>query len=121
LESLKKTRRIQKDRYDMADTGVPAFFPDADDPITDQAKSLPTDWATPPAPGEIITSEATGNTYTMGEKIGEGHFGLVFGCVDVWNNELAAKVMKPLGPYEKVKQSRRKQNSRNCNICVTHM
>jgi eukaryotic-like serine/threonine-protein kinase len=89
----------------MADTGVPAFFPDADDPITDQAKSLPTDWATPPAPGEIITSEATGNTYTMGEKIGEGHFGLVFGCVDVWNNELAAKVMKPLGPYEKVKQS----------------
>ena len=53
----------------------------------------------------MITSEATGNTYTMGEKIGEGHFGLVYSCVDVWNNSLAAKVMKPLGPYEKVKAS----------------
>ena len=39
----------------------------------------------------------------MGEKIGEGHFGLVFSCDDVWNNSLAAKVLKPLGPYEKVK------------------
>jgi len=59
----------------------------------------------PPAPGEVITSEATGNTYTMGEQIGEGHFGLVFGCLDVWNNNLAAKVLKPLGPYDKVKAS----------------
>jgi serine/threonine protein kinase len=65
----------------------------------------PSDWVTPPTPGEVITSELTGNSYTMGDKIGEGHFGLVYGCVDVWNNELAAKVMKPLGPYEKVKAS----------------
>lgn len=63
----------------------------------------PVNWVTPPTPGEVITSEATGNTYTMGEKIGEGNFGLVYACVDVWNNSLAAKVMKPLGPYEKVK------------------
>ena len=41
----------------------------------------------------------------MGLKIGEGHFGYVYNCVDVWNNSLAAKVMKPLGPYEKVKAS----------------
>lgn len=63
----------------------------------------PSNWVTPPTSGEVITSAATGNTYTMGEKIGEGHFGLVYACVDVWNNSLAAKVMKPLGPYEKVK------------------
>jgi serine/threonine-protein kinase len=48
---------------------------------------------------------ATGNTYTMGEKIGEGHFGVVFGCVDVWGNSLAAKVLKPIGTYEKVRSS----------------
>ena len=65
----------------------------------------PSDWVTPPTPGEGITSELTGNTYTMGEKIGEGYFGMVFGCIDVWNNEMAAKVMKPLEPYEKVKQA----------------
>jgi serine/threonine protein kinase len=61
------------------------------------------DWVKPPTPGEVITSELTNNSYTMGEKIGEGHFGLVFSCDDVWNNSLAAKVLKPLGPYEKVK------------------
>src|SRR5258708_21243765 len=60
-------------------------------------------WVVPPSVGEVITSEATGNTYTIGEKIGEGHFGLVYSCVDVWNNQLVVKVMKPLGPYEKVK------------------
>jgi serine/threonine-protein kinase len=58
-----------------------------------------------PTPGEVIVSEATNNSYTMGEKIGEGHFGVVYGCVDVWNNELAAKVMKPLLSYEEVKAS----------------
>lgn len=58
-----------------------------------------------PQPGEVITSLATGNTYTMAEMIGEGHFGVVFGCVDVWNNNLAAKVLKPIGTYEKVRAS----------------
>lgn len=65
----------------------------------------PADWVTPPTPGEVITSLATGNSYTMGEKIGEGHFGLVYGCRDFWNNDLAAKVLKPLDPYEKVKSA----------------
>jgi len=47
----------------------------------------------------------TKNTYTMGQKIGEGHFGIVFSAADVWGNQLAVKVMKPLGSYEKVKKS----------------
>lgn len=55
--------------------------------------------------GETITCEVTGNTYTMGSPIGEGHFGLVYECRDVWNNELAAKVLKPLAPYEKIRAS----------------
>jgi serine/threonine protein kinase len=54
----------------------------------------------PPTPGQTITSELTGNTYTMGEKIGEGFFGLVYSCVDVWNNHLAVKVLKGTAPYQ---------------------
>jgi serine/threonine protein kinase len=59
----------------------------------------------PPTPGEVITSLATNTTYTMGEQIGEGHFGVVYGCVDVWNNSLAAKVLKPLVPHDKLAAS----------------
>lgn len=58
-----------------------------------------------PAPGEAITSLATNNTYTIGDKIGEGSFGSVYGCVDVWNNDLAAKVLKPTGTYERVRSA----------------
>ncbi len=61
--------------------------------------------AVPPMAGELITSLATGNTYTMGAQIGEGNFGVVFGCVDVWGNDLAAKVLKPKGTYEDVRAS----------------
>ena len=56
-----------------------------------------------PAIGEVITSLATNNSYTIGNVIGEGSFGIVYGCTDVWGNELAAKVLKPIGTYEKVK------------------
>ena len=76
--------------------------PDASVPMPDPD---PFAAVTPPTPGEVITSEATGNTYTMGDKIGEGNFGLVYGCSDVWGNDLAAKVLKPSGPYERVKAS----------------
>jgi hypothetical protein len=48
-----------------------------------------------PAPGEVITSLATGTSYVMGEKIGEGYFGVVYECWDGWDNELAAKILKP--------------------------
>ena len=61
--------------------------------------------AVPPQPGEVITSLATGNTYTMGEQIGEGNFGVVYSCVDVWENDLAAKVLKPIATYNHVKAS----------------
>jgi serine/threonine-protein kinase len=53
----------------------------------------------------MITSLATHNSYTIGERIGEGTFGVVFGCQDNWGNDLAAKVLKPLGTYEKVRAS----------------
>jgi len=56
-----------------------------------------------PTPGEVITSLATGNSYTIGEQIAEGNFGIVYSCRDVWDNDLAAKVLKPIGTYEKVK------------------
>jgi hypothetical protein len=57
----------------------------------------------PPKPGQIITSLMTGNTYTMAEPIGEGFFGHVFGCTDSWDNQLAAKVLKPTLPHEILK------------------
>jgi len=57
-----------------------------------------------PTPGEVITSFRTQITYTIGDAIGEGHFGIVFSCRDQWENDLAAKVLKPVGrTYEKVK------------------
>ena len=65
----------------------------------------PAKMAIPPSIGEVITSMATGNSYTMGEKIGEGNFGVVYSCKDIWENDLAAKVLKPIGTYENVKAS----------------
>lgn len=58
-----------------------------------------------PTDGEQIISEATGNTYTIQTKIGEGNFGIAFRCEDVWGNELAAKILKPRDTYEKVRHS----------------
>lgn len=59
----------------------------------------------PPSPGEVITSMATGTTYTMGDRIGEGSFGVVYACTDMWNNDLAAKVLKPTRTYEEVQSA----------------
>jgi eukaryotic-like serine/threonine-protein kinase len=68
-------------------------------------QQLPLPVFTPPGQGEMITSSVTGNTYIIGESIGEGHFGVVFACSDTWGNELAAKVLKPRNqPYETIKQ-----------------
>lgn len=50
-----------------------------------------------PTSGEVITSFATGISYVMGDRMGEGYFGVVFGCSDGWNNDLAAKVLKATG------------------------
>lgn len=63
----------------------------------------------PPNPGETITSLLTRTTYTMGEKIGEGFFGLVFECVDVWDNNLAVKVLKGKAPYEVIEKAAREE------------
>ncbi|MDD2759594.1 MAG: protein kinase family protein [Methylomonas sp.] len=64
---------------------------------------VPVKRAIQPTVGEVITSLATGNSYTIGIQIGEGNFGIVYSCKDVWDNDLAAKVLKPIGSYEKVK------------------
>lgn len=62
-------------------------------------------YAVQPSSGESITSLATGNTYTIESRIGEGHFGVVYSCFDVWNNDLAVKVLKPNGSYDKVRDA----------------
>ncbi|HEY5298927.1 MAG TPA: protein kinase family protein [Verrucomicrobiae bacterium] len=68
---------------------------------------------TPPLPklfvlptlGLVITSALTKNSFTIGEKIGEGNFGMVYSCQDVWRNDLAVKVLKPTGSYEQVQKA----------------
>lgn len=77
----------------MTETPIPPLPPE------------PVKRAIQPTAGEVITSLATGNTYTIGAPIGEGNFGIVYSCKDVWENDLAAKVLKPIGSYEKVKSA----------------
>lgn len=55
-----------------------------------------------PTPGEVITSQLTGCTYTIGGEIGRGAFGIVFACIDDWNNHLAAKVLIPTKPPQEM-------------------
>lgn len=55
-----------------------------------------------PTPGESITSLLTGSTYQIGDPIGQGNFGIVDACVDDWNNQLAAKVLKPTKPPQEM-------------------
>lgn len=86
----------------MSNTNSPASQPQV--PET-PAASIPEKRIVTPSPGEIITSLATGNIFTMGQKIGEGHFGIVYECMDQWNNTLAAKVLKPIGTYDAVRES----------------
>jgi len=60
---------------------------------------------TPPTPGESIFNLNTKTTYTIGDPIGHGHFAVVYACKDDWNNDLAAKVLKPLGSHAEVVKS----------------
>ena len=55
-----------------------------------------------PTPGESIISLLTGATYEIGQPIGQGAFGIVYACVDDWNNQLAAKVLKPNKPPQEM-------------------
>jgi serine/threonine protein kinase len=57
-----------------------------------------------PTPGETITSLSTQISYVIGQRIGEGFFGVVFECSDGWHNHLAAKVLKETGTYEKLQK-----------------
>jgi serine/threonine protein kinase len=77
-------------------TSPPAPAPTAPPPPPTKSVILPKH-------GEVITSTWTNNTYTMGDRIGGGNFSNVFACHDVWGNDLAAKVLKPLGTYEHVR------------------
>ena len=70
-----------------------------------QIDNLPTKGGVLPVPGESITSSSTGNTYTIGSRIGEGYFGVVYNCSDDWGNDLAVKVLKPIYPYNKLKEN----------------
>lgn len=58
-----------------------------------------------PEEGTLITSEVTGNTYKIGKLIGQGNFSYVYECTDTWDNELAVKILKPLGTYEEIRGS----------------
>ncbi len=49
----------------------------------------------PALAGRTIGSDRTGNSYTVGELIGQGRFAWVYAGKDVWENELAIKVLKP--------------------------
>ncbi len=81
-------------------------------PVTSQPNAPPEKRVVPPSPGEVITSMATGTTYTMGQSIGEGSFGVVFACTDGWRNDLAVKVMKGVGSYEEVQAATRAEVER---------
>ena len=72
---------------------------------TNQTLNLPIKGGIQPSLGESITSLSTGSTYTIGPRIGEGNFGIVYSCSDDWDNELAVKVLKPILPYEKLKKN----------------
>jgi serine/threonine-protein kinase len=79
----------------------------------------------PPQQGELITSISTGNTYRIGQVIGEGSFGVVYECTDTWENELAVKILKPLGTYEQVRDRAiaelvKLRNLRHPNVTYVH-
>jgi hypothetical protein len=59
--------------------------------ISNEPLTQPDEWVIRlPEDGDVITSLATRNSYTMGSKIGEGSFGIVYECSDGWRNDLVA-------------------------------
>ena len=57
-----------------------------------------------PKVGEVIKVHNEGVQYEVVDCIGEGQFGIVYGCKDIWGNDLALKVLKPRDTYERVKE-----------------
>lgn len=75
------------------------------------SENLPTPIALPtppkncifPVEGESVSFQ--NRWYRIGAQIGQGSFGIVYGCTDEWGNDLAAKVITPKGrPYEVVQK-----------------
>ena len=86
------------------------------------AEAMPT-VASPvlPTPGEVITSGLTGCTYTIGEPIGQGSFGIVYACVDDWNNLLAAKVLKPTKPPQEMQAAALAEMNKPSNSVILRL
>jgi serine/threonine-protein kinase len=62
--------------------------------------NLPPRFNLPPRKNPI---EYNGHTYIIGNFIGSGYFGKVYGCRDEWGNELVAKIISPkLGQYQQI-------------------
>jgi serine/threonine protein kinase len=57
----------------------------------------------PPQKGETII--CNGVNYFIGDRIGQGAFGVVYECTDEWSNELVAKVILPQNrTYDQVRK-----------------
>ena len=90
-----------------------------------QTVNFPIKDSVQPFLGESIKSLSTGNTYTIGPRIDEGSFGIVYSCSDDWENELAVKVLKPVRPYTELKKNaegefRRLMELRHPNITFVY-
>lgn len=78
----------------------------------------------PPRLGEAIN--CNGINYFIGQVLGNGSFGVVYECLDEWNNRLVAKVLSPNDkPYEQVRYEWEKElnhlkNLRHPNITYIH-
>jgi len=87
----------------------------------DSSGQLPLPAFTPPQVGMTVTSLATGNSYTIGRVIGEGSFGTVYQATDTWFNELAVKVLKPLGTYEDIQLAAAQEFDKLLKLRHTHV
>lgn len=78
-----------------------------------------------PESGSQITSYRTSNTYTFEHMIGEGFFSKVYACTDMWDNELAIKILKPRLPVELMREAAQREFStllavRHPNVSYTY-
>jgi len=68
--------------------------------------AIPIKW---PQVNDTITCP-DGNVYTIGGKIGEGNFSVVYSAFDKWDNDLALKILKPANQmFETVKNAFEKE------------
>ena len=59
-----------------------------------------------PREGESVEGDLSGSVYSVGELLGEGHYGRVWAATDCWGNKLALKVFRPeRGTFAEVQQS----------------